>query len=90
MTNTELLLIANSLLLGLVGLLLGLVAFFLRDLHRQFNAMVLRVNKLYVELTSLTTTSTVHKEGFEKEFGHLKTRVDRLEDSMLKRKRPCQ
>ena len=77
--TSEILLTINSLLLGLVGVLLGFVGFFLKDLHKQFKALVDRVNNLYGETTRITTASTLHQDRNDEEIRALKVRVDRLE-----------
>lgn len=87
MTSTEVLLAINSLLLGLTGILLGVVGFFLRDLHRQFKTLVGRVNTLYTELAQVGTRGNLHRETNKEEIANLKSRVNRLEDSILRNPR---
>ncbi len=87
MTSTEILLAINSLLLGLTGILLGVVGFFLRDLFRQFKTLVSRVNTLYAELAKFGTQGAMHRETNKDEITNLKSRVERLEDSILRNPR---
>lgn len=81
--NVELLLTVNSALLGLVGLLLGFVGFFLKDLHRKFSRMVERVNNLYTKLSTEATASTIHRKQEEKEMTTVKGRISRIENKLL-------
>jgi cell division protein FtsB len=83
MTTSEFLLTANSLLLALVGILLGVAGFFLKDLLGKFAQLVERVNQLYTELATEATTSRMHRDQKEKEMEKLTDRVNRLETHIL-------
>jgi cell division protein FtsB len=83
MTTSEFLLTANSLLLALVGILLGVVGFFLKGLHGKFEQLVERVNQLYTELSTEATTSRLHRDQKTKEMDNLADRVNRLETHIL-------
>lgn len=79
MSQTEILLIVNSSLMALVSILLAVIAFFFRDLHRQFKLVIDRVNQLHNQLTDHATRIELHRESFGGEVSELKRRMDRLE-----------
>lgn len=79
MNTVEILLLVNSGLLGLIGLLFGVVGFFVRDLHKDFK-------KLAGEVNGIARDQSVHLEGFgilrdlfRKELKKVVNRLDRLE-----------
>jgi hypothetical protein len=86
MSTSDFLLTANSLLLALVGILLGLVGFFLKDLHGKFTQLVDKVNELYTELATEATAGRLHRDQKDRELGGLSDRVSRLETYILDKK----
>ena len=52
MQKTEILLIINSVLLGIISLMFFVIGYFLKDLHKDFKILIERVNKLYTDLYS--------------------------------------
>ena len=72
----------NSLLLLGVGIMLGMIGFFFKDLHKDFKELVVRVNSLYTELTRHTTQAEINFKNQSEEFKEFKDRVKAIEKKM--------
>ncbi len=79
MNNTETLLVINSILLGLIGILFLSIGYFLKNLHKDFKHMVEKVNSVHGELyTHLTVFESLTKL-FQKQINGLKKRIKQIE-----------
>ena len=76
----------NSLLLLGVGIMLGMIGFFFKDLHKDFKELVLRVNSLYTELTRHTTQAEANYKSQSEEVKEIKERVRNLEKKNQRKK----
>lgn len=85
MNNVETLLIINSALLGLIGILFGIVGFFVRDLHRDFKTLAGQVNELAKDHHAHLTGFKLIRELLEKQVARLARRVSRLESKPKKK-----
>ena len=72
----------NSFLLLGVGIMLGMIGFFFKDLHKDFKELVLRVNSLYTELTRHTTQAEANYKNQSEDLKEFKDRVKALEKKM--------
>jgi hypothetical protein len=72
MKTTELLLLANSVLLGIISLLFLLLGYFLKDLDKDFKLLIERVNNLYTNLYS-------HVHVFDSSTKVVQHNIDQLE-----------
>jgi len=77
MNTTNILLVINSILLGLISLLFLLIGYFLKDLHKDFKHMMERVNKIHTELQT-------HISLFENLAKIFQRQIDSLSDRLLK------
>ena len=80
MDNIEILLLINSILLVMLGLLFGFVGYFLKGLHREFKTLIEKVNELYSDLHIHITLFDKISSLFEKRIDNLEQRVEDLED----------
>ncbi|MHB8260460.1 MAG: hypothetical protein ACYDCN_08525 [Bacteroidia bacterium] len=79
MDYTKTLLLINSLLLACIGLSFFIAGYFLRDLHRDFKALIERVNKLYTDLhTHIIWFDNISKL-FQKQIENVETKMKDLE-----------
>jgi hypothetical protein len=67
MTPTETLLAVNSMLLTLLGILVGIVGFFLRDFHMQFKQLVQTVTSLCVEVAKESAQAEADRANVRRE-----------------------
>lgn len=88
MDYTKTLLIINSILLAGISLLCFVAGYFLRDVHKDFKALIERVNKLYSDLyTHINWFDNVSKlfqkqiDGLENEVKALQTKFNELHRS---------
>ncbi len=79
MNTTDILLIINSILLGLISLLFILIGYFLKDLHKDFKHMVERVNKLHSELYTHTNVFENLTKIFQRQIDGLGERLKKIE-----------
>ena len=79
MTSTEILLVINSILLGLISLLFLLIGYFLKDLHKDFKHMLERVNKLHAELHTHVSLFENLSKVFQRQIDSLSQRLKRVE-----------
>lgn len=77
MDTTNILLIINSVLLGLISLPFLIIAYFLKDLHKDFKHMIDKVNKLHSELHT-------HMSLFENLTKVFQRQIDSLNDRLKK------
>lgn len=79
MNNTEVLLVLNSILLGVISLLFLGIGYFLKDLHRDFKQMMERVHRLHNELTTHITLFENLTKVFQRQIDALSGRLKRVE-----------
>ncbi len=86
MEKTEILLIINSILLGIISLMFLVIGYFLKDLHKDFKILIERVNKLYTDLyTHINLFDNISKM-FQKQIDTLENRIEQLEEKKAKGK----
>ena len=86
MEKTEILLIINSILLGIISLMFLVIGYFLKDLHKDFKILIERVNKLYTDLyTHINLFDNISKM-FQKQIDTLENRIEHLEEKIAKGK----
>ena len=78
MDKSEILLLANSILLDFVSLLLLVVGYFLKDLYKDFKQMAEQVNRIDSEQNTHISNSKDFKKGIENKIGYLDRQVKRL------------
>lgn len=79
MTSTEILLVINSVLLGIISLTFILIGYFLKDLHRDFKRMVERVNKLNSEFNIHSKLFDNLSKLFQKQIDTLSEKIKTIE-----------
>jgi hypothetical protein len=79
MDSIEIFLLVNSVLVTLLGFLVGIVGFFLKDLHRDFKRLVDRVNTMTGEYSGQSALLDNLGSMYEREFDKLETRILSLE-----------
>lgn len=79
MNSTEILLVLNSVLLGVISLLFLGIGYFLKDLHKDFKQMMERVHKMHNELDTHITLFENLTKLFQKQIDSLKDRIKKLE-----------
>ncbi len=84
MEKTEILLIINSILLGIVSLMFLVIGYFLKDLHKDFKILIERVNKLYSELYSHINLFDGISKMFQRQIDTLENRINQLEEKKTK------
>lgn len=82
MNYTQILLLVNSLLLGVISLLFLVAGYFLRDLHRDFKALIERVNKLYTDLYSHISWFDNSTKLFQRQVEGVQDKVAELETKL--------
>ena len=86
MQKTEILLIINSILLGIISLMFLVIGYFLKDLHKDFKVLIERVNKLYSDLYSHINLFDGISKMFQKQIDTLENRIEQLEEKKAKGK----
>ena len=86
MTNTEILLIINSVFLGVISLLFVLIGYFLKDLHKDFKRMMERVNTLHSELHTHITLFDNLSKLFQRQIDNLSERIKKTEKQLNTKK----
>ena len=82
MSNPEMWLIINSILLGIISLLFFVIGYFLKDLHKDFKKMIERVNTVNSELNShIDLFENIYKV-FQKQIDRLNERLKQLEKKL--------
>ena len=84
MNNTETLLIINSILLGLIGILFFALSYFLKNLHKDFKNMVEKVNTVHGELYTHLNLFQNLTRLFKKQIKGLKKRIRQIEKIISK------
>ncbi len=79
MNSTEVLLVINSILLGLISLTFVVIGYFLKDLHKEFKQMIDRVNKLHGELHTHITMFENLTKLFQRQIDGCMERIKQLE-----------
>ena len=79
MKSTEILLVINSVLLGLISLLFILIGYFFKDLHKDFKHMLERVNKLNSEVHTHISLFENLSKVFQRQIDSLSERIKKLE-----------
>ncbi len=79
MNSTEILLVINSVLLGLISLTFVVIGYFLKDLHKEFKQMIDRVNKLHGELHTHITMFENLTKLFQRQIDQAIERIKKLE-----------
>lgn len=80
MEKSEILLLVNSILLGIISLMFFVTGYFLKDLHKDFKTLIERVNKLYTDLYSHINIFENISKIFQKQIDTLEERVKQLEE----------
>ncbi len=79
MKTTDILLVINSVLLGLISLLFIVIGYFLKDMHKDFKHMLERVNKLHGELNTHVTLFENLAKVFQRQIDALAERMKKIE-----------
>ena len=86
MNTTDILLIINSVLLGLISCMFFLIGYFLKDMHKDFKHMLERVNKLHGELNTHVTLFENLAKVFQRQIDALAERIKKLEKFFLNKR----
>jgi DNA anti-recombination protein RmuC len=78
MQKTEILLIVNSVLLGIISLMFIAISYFFKDLHKDFKVLIERVNKLYSDLYSHINLYDTISKVFQKQIDSLENKIEQL------------
>ncbi len=79
MNTTDILLIINSVLLGLISLPFLMIAYFLKDLHKDFKQMMEKVNTLHTELHTHVSLFENLAKVFQRQIDSLSDRLKKIE-----------
>jgi uncharacterized protein Yka (UPF0111/DUF47 family) len=82
MNSTDILLVINSILLGLISLLFLLIGYFLKDLHKDFKHMIERVNKLHGDVHTHISLFENLSKVFQRQIDTLSDRLKKIEKSI--------
>jgi len=82
MDYTKTLLIINSLLLALISLLFFIAGYFLQDLHKDFKALIERVNNLYTDLQTHINWFDKISKLFQRQIENLENKIKELENKI--------
>jgi uncharacterized protein Yka (UPF0111/DUF47 family) len=86
MDKSEILLLVNSVLLGIISIMFLVIGYFLKDLHKDFKTLIERVNKLYTDLYSHIHLFENISRVFQKQIDTIEERIKQLEDKSSKKK----
>lgn len=86
MDTTNILLIVNSILLGLISLPFLVIAYFLKDLHKDFKQMMEKVNNLHAELHTHMTLFENLSKIFQRQIDSLSVRLKKIEKYIFENK----
>ena len=86
MEKSEILLLVNSVLLGIISIMFLVIGYFLKDLHKDFKILIERVNKLYSDLYSHINLFDGISKMFQKQIDTLENRIEQLEEKKAKSK----
>jgi hypothetical protein len=87
MDTTQILLIINSVLLGLISLPFLLIAYFLKDLHKDFKQMMEKVNTLHAELHTHISLFENLSKIFQRQIDSLSDRLKKIEKYIFEREK---
>jgi len=79
MEKLEVYLLLNSVMVGLLTLLAGVVGFFLRDLHKEFKRLIEKVNDLSGQVHTHVNLFDRMTGLYEKRLDKQDARIDHLE-----------
>jgi len=82
MDYSKILLIINSLLLALISLLFFVAGYFLQDLHKDFKALIERVNNLYTDLQTHINWFDKISKLFQRQIENLENKIKELEEKI--------
>jgi len=85
MTSTEVLLVLNSILLGLISLTFLIIGYFFKNLHKDFKHMIDKVNNVHGELHTHITLFENLSKLFQRQIDSINDRIKRIEKIILKR-----
>lgn len=85
MEKIEILLIINSVLLGIISFMFLVIGYFLKDLHQDFKTLIERVNKLYTDLYSHIGLFDNISKMFQKQIDSVEKRIGQVEDKISKK-----
>ncbi len=83
MDTTNILLIINSVLLGLISLPFLMIAYFLKDMHKDFKQMIEKVNTLHTELHTHMSLFENLSKVFQRQIDTLSDRLKKIEKFIL-------
>ena len=86
MEKTQLLLVINSILLGVISLMFVLIGYFLKDLHKDFKHLMERVNKQHAELHTHITMFENLTKLFQRQIDGLNERIKKIEKLLINQK----
>lgn len=86
MDTTNILLIINSVLLGLISLPFLMIAYFLKDLHKDFKQMMEKVNTLHTELHTHISLFENLAKVFQRQIDSLSDRLKKIERHIFENK----
>ncbi len=86
MDKVQILLVINSIVLSFLSLLFVIVGYFLKDLHRDFKAMVERVNTLYNEHKTHIVLSDSFDKNIQNRVSGLYRKIKKLEHVRAEKK----
>lgn len=81
MEQLEMYLILNSVLIGVLTILGGVVGFFLRDMHKEFKRLIEKVNELSGRLNTHVSLFDRMANLYEKRMDKQDDRIATLEDA---------
>ncbi len=84
MDEIKLLLIVNSVLLTTIGTLFLVLGFFLKDLHKDFKELIVRVNQLYIQFESHLARFDTTNESIQDQLERMDERISNLENTTNK------
>ncbi|MGZ3931684.1 MAG: hypothetical protein ACXVNO_01470 [Bacteroidia bacterium] len=87
MDTTNILLIVNSVLLGLISLPFLIIAYFMKDLHKDFKHMIEKVNKLHSELHTHMSLFENLSKVFQRQIDSLNDRLKKAEKQLHDKER---
>jgi len=84
MDNINIFLIINSALVAILGISLGVVGFFLKDLHKEFKTLLVHVNQLSSGLLSHTKVYDQLSTFQDERIKLLNKRIEEIEHRIRK------
>jgi len=84
MTSTEVILVLNSILLGLISLTFLVIGYFFKDLHKDFKQMIEKVNNVHNELQTHITLFENLSKLFQRQIDSINSRIKKVEKTVFK------